>query len=291
MFSDLSIQRLDKNSQPITDQLIKVPITFSPKQKWLVRLSQDPNAGAVLDDGSPIQKQVQITLPRMGYELHDLKYDPTRKLQSINKNVKKNASKPGALDFVYNPVPFIFPFELSIATKNLDDLYQIIEQILPFFTPTLSVTIEESPLPLSKDIVLTYTGISIQDSPYGDMKDKRILTASLTFDLAGYLYGPQRIASIIKEVDLRYFAVAHPISNNNDNEDNTYVASGFATVAGYQETIAVSPKNTFPGDNTWDVSRVITDIITPGLHQYRLAGTSRISHHTPKTLTGKSIIS
>lgn len=156
----------------------------------------------------------------MGFELKDLQYDSARVLPSSGKNVKLLTNN--SLNRVFNPVAYTFPFELTIATKSIEDMFQIIEQILPFFTPTFAVTVQEGQLSLSKDIVITLTGGPLFDiSPYGDPKESKILTSTLNFELAGFLYGPQIPQKIITQVDLRLFADGNFMGDPQDIEDYT----------------------------------------------------------------------
>ena len=70
LFNDIVIQRLNKAGERI--QSIQVPLAYGPKQKFLVRLRQDPN----------LTQKVSITLPRMGFEISELTYNGQRKLSS-----------------------------------------------------------------------------------------------------------------------------------------------------------------------------------------------------------------
>lgn len=206
MFQDISIQRLDRNGDPVAGQLIKIPIDFAQKQKWFVRLTQDPNAGQTLDDGSPVQRQIEIQLPRMAFELTNIQYDPTRKMQSSLPNVSVGTSNT-YLNKTFSPVPYNFSFVLTIASKNIEDMFQIVEQILPYFTPSFTVTILESQLPLSKDIqVVLLPSDNFKIEPYGDLNDLKILTCELNFQVYGYIYGPKRETPIITESQLNLFA-------------------------------------------------------------------------------------
>ncbi len=247
LFNDISIQRFDRDGNVIVGQLIKVPISFAPKQKWLVRLVTDPNAGATSDDGSPVQRQIEIQLPRMGFELGTMRYDPTRKLPSINKSVVKDAGTNKTLTRVYNPIPFIFPFELTIGSKNIEDIFQIVEQIVPYFKPTFTVTINETSLPISKDITIQMMSTVVPEiSPYGEFKDSKILLATLNFELYGYLYGPAVRQKIITEADIRMFATSGIISDNQDIEDWNYSPSGLLPVGGVELVTTPDPLDAAP---------------------------------------------
>ena len=86
LFNDIYVQRLDSNGNRI--QTLAVPLAYGPKEKWLVRLVQDPNLDA----------DVAITLPRMGFEITNLTYASQRKLSSTLRNSAKGASVGGQLD-------------------------------------------------------------------------------------------------------------------------------------------------------------------------------------------------
>jgi len=64
LFNDVFIIR--KNAADKEVQTLKVPLAYGPKQKFLVRLVGDPN----------LDQKVAITLPRIGFELTGIDYDP-----------------------------------------------------------------------------------------------------------------------------------------------------------------------------------------------------------------------
>ena len=141
----------------------------------------------------------------MAFELKTLKYDAPRKLSSVGKNVAIKSGSVLDVNYTFNPVPYVFPFDLHVASKNIEDIFQIIEQILPFFTPFFVVTLEEDFAPQSKDIaVRLVSGPEISDQPYGDFSDVPLLTATISFEVDGFLYGPATTAPIIRTVDMRY---------------------------------------------------------------------------------------
>ena len=73
MFNKITLVRKD-SSGSIT-QSMKVPLAYGPKEKFLARLRQDAD----------LSKTVAITLPRLGFEIKNLSYDPTRKLNRVQK--------------------------------------------------------------------------------------------------------------------------------------------------------------------------------------------------------------
>jgi len=115
----------------------------------------------------------------------------------------------------YTPVPYNFDIELSIMVKNSDDGAQILEQILPYFTPEYHVTLNEmSTLGVKRDIPIIMTALSTEDTYEGDFLSRRALIHTLSFTVQGYIYGPTKDIGIIREVDANIGA------NFNDRIDS-----------------------------------------------------------------------
>ena len=143
---------------------IKVPIAYGPRQKFLVRLREDPD----------LTKQVAITLPRIGFEINGLTYDPTRKLNRVQKFKKTKTGDSNQLETQFMPVPYNLGFQLYILSKNSDDALQIVEQILPFFQPDYTLTINDMPEMSSKrDVPVVLNSISYEDDYEGDFATRR----------------------------------------------------------------------------------------------------------------------
>ena len=187
LFNDIIIQRLDLNGNRI--QSILVPLAYGPKEKWLVRLVQDPNLDA----------DVAITLPRMGFEITGMSYASSRKLSSTLQNVRLRPSDFSRLDTQFIPVPYDIDFQLSIFVKNADDGAQIIEQILPFFRPEFTTQVNLIPeMQVVVDTPIVLNGVTIEDTYDGDFDSRRALIYNLTFSVKAYLYGPISNSGIIQ---------------------------------------------------------------------------------------------
>ena len=187
LFNDIIIQRLDVNGNRI--QSILVPLAYGPKEKWLVRLVQDPNLDA----------DVAITLPRMGFEITGMSYASSRKLSSTLQNVRLRPSDFSRLDTQFIPVPYDIDFQLSVFVKNADDGAQIIEQILPFFRPEFTTQVNLIPeMQVVVDTPIVLNGVTIEDTYEGDFDARRALIYNLTFSVKAYLYGPITNSGIIQ---------------------------------------------------------------------------------------------
>ena len=190
IFSDISFQRIDPTTSAI--KTIKVPITQAAKDKWAIREIEDPDAG---DEAR--QRHVQIVLPRLGYEMTNFTFDPSRQLPPINYRVNVSGNGPTAL-VQLNPVPQIFDFELYLQTRTLSDSYAIVEQISAFFHPDYVVPIIDIPeMNIRRDIIFTMTGKSHSDSYEGSMMDKRVIEWTFNFQALGHIYPPIREKKVI----------------------------------------------------------------------------------------------
>jgi len=194
LFNNIHITRKDSSGN--VQQSMKVPLAFGPKQKFLVRLREDPN----------IAKSVAITLPRIGFEIGAISYDPVRKLNKIQK-VKKPGSSGNKVDTQYMPVPYNIDFELYAMSKNSDDALQIVEQILPYFQPEYTITINDIvQMSNKRDVPIILTGISYEDNYEGEFTERRAIIYTLSFTAKAYLYGPVISGQVVTKVQVDQFA-------------------------------------------------------------------------------------
>ena len=176
LFNNLYIKHEDGDGNDYSD--VRVPLAYGPTQKFLARLEQQAD----------LNKPVAITLPRMSFEMNSIKYDPARK-SGISQSFK--SSDGNNIKKVFMPVPYNIGFELNIMAKLNEDVLQIIEQILPFFQPAFSVTVDMVDIiGEKKDIPIVFDDISFRDYYEGDFSTRRILLYTLRFTAKTYLFGP-----------------------------------------------------------------------------------------------------
>jgi len=191
LFNNIIIQ--STNSTGGVTKRIKVPLAYAPKEKFLVRLEQKPD----LDE-----RQFAVTLPRMGFEISGISYDASRKLTRVHKykQVKSNTSGD-THNFNYVPVPYNITYNLYSFTATAENGLQIIEQILPFFQPDYTITLNVLPeMNIKRDIPIVLNTVSYEDSYSGDFTTRRAVIYTLNFTAKTYLYGPMSNQGVIKTV-------------------------------------------------------------------------------------------
>lgn len=188
LFNDLFYVRETAAGLPKERQ--KVILSYAPKEKFITRLRSDPT----------LTKSIATTLPRMSFEMTSMTYDAARKQESLIRHRRHNSANTAHPYAQYMGVPYDFTFGLSIYARNIEDGIQIVEQILPFFTPdyTVSATVSEE-VALVKDIPIILNSVTEKIDYEGSFENgTRIAMWDLEFTLKGYLFGPVSNTAIIK---------------------------------------------------------------------------------------------
>lgn len=212
LFNELQIEREDSNG---VFKTIHVPIIYATKEKFILRINQQA------DDIVSDKPKIEEVLPRMSYEITGLNYDSERKTNTV----KKIRGKEDTEKFIFNKVPYILNFSLYIATRKIDDSLRIVEQIVPYFTPELVLTIKDlDELGLETHIPIVLESTNFEIDSEGTFDDRRTVFWSLDFTAKLYLYAAIRDSAIIKKstVDMndiassvlmeRYTATVDPIT-------------------------------------------------------------------------------
>ena len=193
MFNNIVVSR--KTSAGVVDKRIKVPISYSPRDKLLARIETDPN----------LRKPDAVSLPRMGFEMTSMTYAGERKLSTIKK-FTATGTNGNNRTIMYAPVPYDVNFQLSIMVKNAEDGTQILEQILPFFTPEWTNTVQLiDDMDIKLDIPLVLVSVSSDDTYEGDFETRRALIWTLDFTMKCYFFGPTKTKKLIKLANVNFF--------------------------------------------------------------------------------------
>ena len=193
LFNDINVVRRDASD--VIKEQIKVPIAYSPRDRWILRLRRARGI-------SGTDEAVAMSLPRMGFDLTGITYDGTRKLNTLGQVYSANtAAGTSTLMKQYNPVPYNFDFSLYSMVSNAEDGAQIFEQIVPFFTPEFTVTVNLIPsMNIAPDVTMVMTGVQIEDNYEGDFQATREIVWTLTFTMKGYVYPDVKTGSVVKTV-------------------------------------------------------------------------------------------
>lgn len=212
LFNNIWVKRFDNDN--VNLQTFKVPLNYGPREKFLARLEGNPE----------LDRPIAIQLPRMTFEMTGMYYDPSRKLNALNKIVAPNTGPNGKTPWQYQPVPYNIDFTLSIMVKNVEDGTYIIEQILPYFNPVWTATLNINPdINQKYDVPITLDNISSEDTYEGNFENRRAIIWTLTFTMKAYFFGPtyQANGQIIREIDLNFRTPGQGIAIDSSNSTNS----------------------------------------------------------------------
>lgn len=175
LFSNLQIIRRDTSGATI--EIVKVPIAYGPKEKFIQRIDQDPD----------LTGNVYVTVPRLAFEITGYQYDAQR---MTNRNNKIQCRNDAGLTFTYTPVPYNLDISLHLLTKGTEDSLAILEQILPLFAPEYTLNLIAVPdMMVTTSVPISLSGVSVQDDYEGDFTTRRLVIHTFNFVAKLNLFG------------------------------------------------------------------------------------------------------
>jgi len=185
LFNNLRLVRYDQ-TVGVEIERINVPLMYASKEKFYMIISKDPD----------LVNPVQLTLPRMAFEMNGISYDPLRKISNFTDQFATGL--PLGLKSV-KATPYNFDFNLYVFVRNTEDGLQIVEQILPYFTPDYTLTLDMIGIDdMKQDVPIVFNSISYDDSHEGDPESTRSIIWTLNFTVKAYLYGPINNIAMIR---------------------------------------------------------------------------------------------
>ena len=199
LFNNLNVLRTNSSNQVISQ--VKVPLSYAKKRDFLSRI-EDIGTGES-------EYKLAIKLPRMSFEITSMTYDATRQLPKVNTMSRAIQNSVVSRQRLYSATPYTIGFALNIYAKNQDDALQVVEQILPYFTPQYTVTVKPfTDIPtLLEDVPITLSSVSMNDDQSTPLGSQRTIVYTLAFDMDILLHGPTSTdgQKIIRDVRTNYF--------------------------------------------------------------------------------------
>jgi hypothetical protein len=217
IFNNINVTQTDDAGETV--KILNVPLSYGPKQKFIARIAAAPT----LETG---RTPFEIVLPRIGFEIISLAYDPSRKL--LPTQTVRSVETAGAVRTSYVDTPYNMGIKLVVFAKNQDDGLQIIEQILPFFNPDFCVSVKQLPdLGIMRDLMVVLDSISYSDDYEGDFSTRTTIMWEFNFTIKLNLFGYVDDASLIKKTIIDLYADNGLL---NGVPSNTYVGERITTV-------------------------------------------------------------
>ena len=206
LFNNIQLRSTNSNGDL---ELIRVPLAYGPKEKFIRRLEEQSSISN--------STKVQITLPTLGFNITDITYDSSRKRNTMQKR-RKHVSGASAeyMSYNYAEVPYNFSISLYGFTKTMNDSLQIMEQVLPYFTPEFNVTVNFNDVNKKVDIPIILNNVTLEEDYEGDFDTRRNITTQFDFTVRANVYGPIKKSAVIAYTETSFFNLF----------DDNYLSSG-----------------------------------------------------------------
>lgn len=216
LFNNVTLVRYNENQTE--QERFLVPLTYAPKELYVQRIEEDPD----------LDKKVQMTLPRMSYEMMGMTYDATRKQNTNIKNFAQGVTPISQ----YMPVPYNFDFTLSIYTRNHEDVHSIVECLLPYFTPDYTININLIPeMGITKEVPLVLNSTDREVLYEGDREsDPRMIIWTLNFTVKAFIFGPVSDSS----KGLITHSITHIYNEISPNDNISFNIDPYSGIGNYK---------------------------------------------------------
>jgi hypothetical protein len=195
LMNEIEIVRADTDGDP--EQVLKVPVSYAHKDKLLARVFADPNID---------RPSAAPTLPRISFEMTNFRYDSSRMISPIRRFSVKENRETGVYKEQLTPVPYKIDFTLWVFAKYQADGNKIVEQILPFFTPSFTPSLDLIPgMEPPIDCPVTLKDVHCEDSYDGKYEQRRAIIWTLTFEMDVLFWGPIRQHPIIRFANVNLY--------------------------------------------------------------------------------------
>ena len=206
MMNQIYIKRFDSSGN--VAKLIKVPIVYGPKDAAWVRTDSDPE----------IKRPAAVVLPVMTFQEDSYGYASDRKLNSTRYIAREHSTDNDLIKFSYMPVPYDIFFTLNVYANEIADGLKVIEQILPHFGPSYTITADMVPeLDLENDIPVTLMSISKEYITTGQLTERRSIIWTLNFKMSTLFHGPVIDKPLIKLSNTNFLLGNVATANTDEN--------------------------------------------------------------------------
>lgn len=204
IFNNIHINKYDNEGN--ISQELQVPLKLAGKQKFYYWLYQRTHSKR---------------FPMMAGALKSI--SPAVSEQGINQKLKftdKNIN-----DQITTPVPYKLEFELTITTNYIDESNQILEQILPYFTPYCMVTVNLPEINFNFDLKIILNSVN-QDWDFEIPEDNyRTQSWLLNFSTVTMLFKPVYESYNVSSINFNWYGYDELLEKTVTTEEGTEVTN------------------------------------------------------------------
>jgi len=192
LFNGIQIEQTNADN---SKRLFTVPLTYASKEKFIRRLTEHSSISE--------NTRIEIGVPQMSFELVGLVYDSARRMNKLSKMTQVSANQ-NSLAASYTETPYNFTFNLYVYTRNIEENLQILEQILPYFSPEFIISLNMNTMHQAVDIPIVLTQTNLTQEYEGDFSTRRNIVSTYQFTAKSYVYGNinQSFATTVRNIQI-----------------------------------------------------------------------------------------
>jgi hypothetical protein len=193
LFNRIYVVKYDASGNEVERNL--VPINYANRHAYIARLEAQPELEDLV--------AVEAIFPRMAFEITGIAYDSNRKLNTIHRH-KTDLGDDFTVNTAYQSVAYNVDFGLTIIAKHVVDANQILEQILPYFTPAYTIKINAIPeMGYEENIAIELNAVVPSDNYQQELEmQQRQVRFDLSFTAKINFHGPVDRSGIIKKAQI-----------------------------------------------------------------------------------------
>lgn len=198
-FNSIYLQKFmvdDTTGELVPRRTYKVPVQYAARDKFIDVLQSSSARKMMPAEDSIAPVELQWILPRISVYLNGVVYDTERHLNKLNKITSGE-------QFLYAPVPYNLEIEVSTISKTQNESYQIMEQILPYFAPGMSIDVKViNDTPESIPIILNSVSFDYNtDLPEAE---ERLHIVNYSYTMRANYYIPPKASNKILHVNASF---------------------------------------------------------------------------------------
>lgn len=213
IFAGLQVS-IGKNDDSDEEQLISVPIQYGNKDRVVAHILGDHT------------QNKPLRLPMLSAYINGINMAPESR-KGVG-NTKRQSYLPQGSVFPdditvvrqYMPVPYKISAELAIYASNTEQHFQILEQILMVFDPSVQIQTSDAIFDWTKLTTVELDNINFdQNYPIGT--DRRMIMSTLSFIFPVYISAPGNLKSdFVKDIFVRIGAVSQSANTPQEMIDD-----------------------------------------------------------------------
>jgi len=210
LFEDIEVRNYTERYGPDYTRRLKVDVVLDMKERIQHKL---------LAGGHKVLEQTDTRLPRISIQIANIipdiaRYSGKNIKRRLNQNLNK-VTHSSSISYDIQPFPINIEFTVSIWAKYFEHYAQILENIIPYFDPYVTVGVKERNFGIERNLKVSLTSVGQNSTFEMEGNVARIIRGDLAFTVETVAYKTlhENISEIIEKVQCHIIDIITPITS------------------------------------------------------------------------------